>query len=51
MNESKEKVVKELAKWICKELKNTSSMQTESILVPMIEAFAKLTETEEISCR
>lgn len=46
MEENKEKVIKALSEWICKELKNTSSMQTESILVAMIESFAKLTETK-----
>ena len=43
IKEEKEKVIKELSKWICKELKNTSSVETESILPDVITAFQKLT--------
>lgn len=38
-----EKVIKELSKWICNELKNTSSIETESILPDIIAEFQKLT--------
>ena len=39
----KEKVIKEMTDWICRELKNTSSMQTESILTNVLYAYAILT--------
>lgn len=39
----KEKVIKEMTDWICRELKNTSSMQTESILTDVLYAYAILT--------
>lgn len=41
--ENKDKVVEALSDWIIKELKNTSSIQTESILVDVLNAYAKLT--------
>ena len=43
IKEEKEKVIKELSKWICNELKNTSSIETESILPDIIAEFKKLT--------
>ena len=43
IKEEKEKVIKELSKWICNELKNTSSIETESILLDIIAEFKKLT--------
>ncbi|WP_346676582.1 hypothetical protein [Erysipelatoclostridium sp. An173] len=43
IKEEKEKVIKELSKWICNELKDTSSVETESILPDVITAFQKLT--------
>ena len=43
IKEEKEKVIKELSKWIGNELKNTSSIETESILPDIIIAFQKLT--------
>ena len=43
IKEEKEKVIKEISKWICNELKDTSSVETESILPDVITAFQKLT--------
>lgn len=38
----KEKVIKEMTDWICRALKNTSSMQTESILTDVLYSYAIL---------
>lgn len=45
MNQNVNKVVDALCEWIQKELKNASGSQTESILPAVIEATAKLVDS------
>lgn len=48
MNNKINETINELCDWIQKELKNASSVQTESILPAVIEATAKLVESNRV---
>ena len=48
IEEKLKEVLNDLCDWIQAELKNASSMQTESILPAVIEATAKLVESNRV---